>query len=221
MSQDYKEVNMKIKQNHLLKDLSGSSSKSDRGKGSIEGSSSLSGAHNIKNKILIFLLILFLIPLKANAFPQYLDIFNKDKFTRPEMKNMCSVCHQNPNGGGPLNDFGMAFDANGRKITDNIRQKFPELFNLMQSLAPKIVRVKPMTITLGKETKIMIVGNNFASDSTVKIDDSSENIQATFVNSKRIDATIIFNNIGIHTVQVVNVTGQASNIFKVKVKPAK
>ncbi len=175
----------------------------------------------MKNKTFIFLLVLFLIPLKANALPQYLEIFNNDKFARPEMKNMCSVCHQNPAGGGPVNSFGKAFDANGHKITNDLRQKFPELFNLMQSLAPKIVRVKPMTVTIGQEVKIMIVGNNFANDSTVKIDGSSENIQATFVNPKDIDVTIIFSNIGVHTVQVVNVTGQTSNTFKVKVKPAK
>ena len=175
----------------------------------------------MKNKTFIFLLILFLVPLKANAFPQYLEIFNNDKFARPEMKNMCSVCHINPSGGGPENDFGKAFNANGFKITNNLRQKFPELFNLMQSLAPKIVRVKPMVITLGQEVKIMIVGNNFASDSTVKIDDNSENIQAAFVNPKEIDVTITFSDVGVHTIQVVNVTGQTSKIFKIKVKPTK
>ncbi len=212
---------MKIKQKHLLKDLSGLSGKSDRGKGIGQGSSNLSEAYKIKNKTFIFLLVLFLVPLKANAFPQYMEIFNKDKFARSEMKNMCSVCHQNPNGGGPLNDFGVDFDASGHKITNNLRQKFPELFNLMQSFAPKIIRIKPASVTLGKEVKIMIVGNNFANDSTIKIDSSSDNIESTFVNPKDIDVTITFSNIGVHTVQVINVTGQASNIFKVKVKPLK
>ena len=176
---------------------------------------------NMKNKTFIFLFVLFLIPLKAYAFPQYMEIFNKDKFTRPEMKNMCSVCHVSPNGGGPLNDFGKAFDTNGHKITSDIRQKFPELFNLMQSLAPKIIRVKPAIVTLGQEIKIMIVGNNFANDSVVKIDGDSENIQSTFINPKDIDVTITFSTAGIHTVQVLNVTGQASNTLKVKVKPTK
>ena len=175
----------------------------------------------MKKKTFIFLLVLFLIPLKADAFPQYMEIFNKDKFARSEMKNMCSVCHVNPNGGGPENEFGKAFDANGKIITNNLRQKFPELFNLMQSLAPKITRVKPAVLALGQEVKIMIVGNNFASDSVVKIDGSSENIQSTFINLKDIDVTITFNEVGKHTVQVINITGQASNTFKVKVKPAK
>ena len=175
----------------------------------------------MKKKTFMFLFVLFLIPLRASAFPQYMEIFNKDKFARPEMKNMCSVCHVNPNGGGPLNNFGKTFDANGHNITNNIRQKFPELFNLMQSLAPKIIRVKPAVLTIGQEVKIMIVGNNFTGDSVVKIDGSSENIQSTFINPKDIDVTITFSAVGIHTVQVINITGQASNTFKVKVKPAK
>ena len=176
---------------------------------------------NMKNKTFIFLLVLFLLPLRSSAFPQYMDIFDKDKFAKSEMKNMCSVCHQNPNGGGPVNNFGMAFDASGHKITNDLRQKFPELFNLMQSFAPKIIRVKPIIVTLEQEVKIMIVGNNFANDSLVKIDGSSENVQTTFVNPKDIDVTITFSNAGMHTIQVVNITGQVSNIFKVKVKPAK
>lgn len=175
----------------------------------------------MKNKVYIFLLILFIIPLRVNASPQYMNIFNKDKFARPEMKSMCSVCHINPSGGGPVNDFGMAFSTSDRKITANIRQNFPELFNLVQSLVPKIIRVKPVTVLAGQEVKIMIVGNNFANDSTVKIDGSSENIQTTFVNSKNIDVTITFSNIGVHTVQVVNTIGQTSNIFKIKAKPQK
>ena len=176
---------------------------------------------NMRNKIFIFLLILFLIPLKAYAFPQYMEIFNKDKFARPEMKNMCSVCHVDPNGGGPLNEFGKAFDANGYKIANDLKQKFPELFNLMQSLAPKIIRVKPAVLALGQEVKIMIVGNNFASDSVVKIDGGSDNIQSTFVNPKKIDLTIIFDGAGVHTIQVISTTGQTSNTFKIKAKPVK
>ena len=175
----------------------------------------------MKNKLFIFFFIFLLFPLKAYSFPQYLDIFDKDPFARSEKRNMCSVCHVSPNGGGLLNEFGKAFDANGYNITNNIRQKFPELFNLMQSLAPTIIRVKPAIVTLGQEVKIMIVGNNFASDSAIKIDGGGENIQSTFVNPKDIDVIITFSAVGIHTVQVVNVTGQASNTFKVKVKPAK
>lgn len=161
------------------------------------------------------------IPLKGNCHPHDMEIFNNDKFARPEMKNMCSVCHENPNGGGTRNAFGMAFEANNETITNDLRKKFPELFDLMKALEPKIIRIKPSMITVSQEAKLAIIGKNFANDSIVKIDGNSENIQSTFVNPKRIDVTITFSDIGVHTVQVVNVTEQASNTFKIKVKPAK
>ena len=180
---------------------------------------------NMKNKSFIFLLVLFLIPLRVDAFPQYLDIFNKDKFARPEKKNSCGVCHNSPSGGGPVNDFGQAFDANGFKITNNLRQKFPELFDLMKALEPKIIRIKPSIITASQETKLLILGSNFASDSTVKIDGKEakdfSGSTVTFVSSKRIDLTITFTDVGIHTIQVINVTGQASKTFRIRVKPPK
>ena len=175
----------------------------------------------MRSRILILLILLLVFPLGAYSFPQYMDVFNKDKFARSEKKNQCSICHINPNGGGSVNEFGRAFDVNGFKITNNLRQKFPELFDLMKALEPKIIRIKPPMVIVGQEVKIMIVGNNFANDSTVKVDGSSENIQIAFVNPKDIDVTITFTDIGKHTIQVVNVTGQASNTFKVKVKPSK
>ncbi len=177
----------------------------------------------MKNKISMFLLILFLVPLKVSAFPQYMDIFNKDKFARPEKKNQCSVCHTNPNGGGPRNDFGNAFDANSHKITNNLRQKFPELFDLMKALEPTIIRIKPSKAVINQEVKLMILGSNFASDSIVKIDGIEakdfSGSTVTFVNPKRINLTITFTDIGKHTIQVINVTGQSSNIFKIKAIP--
>ena len=160
-------------------------------------------------------------PVSAYSFPQYLDIFNKDQFARPEKKNKCSVCHVSPAGGGPLNDFGKTFDANGHKITNDLRQKFPELFDLLKSLEPKIIRIKPIVFIVGKETKTMILGNNFANDSVVKVDGNDASVESTFVNSKRIDLTITFSEAGVHTIQIVNVTGQTSKVFKIKVKATK
>ena len=175
----------------------------------------------MKIKTLMLIVVLFLSPLSSYAFPQFVDIFNNDPFARPDKKNKCSVCHISPNGGGPRNDFGKAFDESGHKITNDIRQQFPELFDLLKALEPKITRVKPSLLFVNKQIKIMILGQNFASDSIVKIDGASENIQSVFVNSKRIDLTITISNAGVHTVQVENATGQISNSFKVKVKPVK
>lgn len=176
----------------------------------------------MKIKTLILIFVLFLSPLSSYAFPQFLDIFNSDPFSRPEKRNKCSVCHVSPSGGGPLNTFGMAFDANGKKITGDLRQQFPELFDLLKAMEPKINRVKPSKVFANKQIKIMILGSNFASDSVVKIDDKSiedfSGSKQTFINSKRIDLTITFTEPGVHTVQIENITGQISNSFKIKVK---
>ncbi|MBI2995305.1 MAG: IPT/TIG domain-containing protein [Candidatus Melainabacteria bacterium] len=171
--------------------------------------------------LMLFFVLFFLFPLTAFSTPQYMEIFNKDSFAKPEKKSKCSVCHVSPSGGGPLNDFGKAFSGNGKKITSNIREQFPELFDLLKSLAPKITRIKPKIAFAGQEAQFMILGKNFASDSIVKVDGISENIQSTFVSSKEIDLTISFSETGVHTIQVVSAIGQVSNIFKIKVKPAK
>lgn len=178
-----------------------------------------------KTLILILSLAVFYCQLKAYSYPHDMEIFNNDKFARPEMKNMCSVCHENPSGGGPRNTFGMAFEANNEAITNNIRQKFPELFDLLKALSPKINRVKPVVFIVGQETKVMILGANFSSDSVFHIDsislESTPHIEHTFVSPKRIDLTVTFDKVGKHTFHIVSPLGQVSNVFKVIAKPAK
>src|SRR5580765_2534826 len=84
-----------------------------------------------KSKTLKLLLCLsavaFLAP-GARALPEYLKIYAADPASRPELRTRCSVCHVNPAGGGPRNEFGVAFAQAGKKITPDLRQRFASLF---------------------------------------------------------------------------------------------
>lgn len=171
----------------------------------------------MKNKLLILSLVLSFCPLSAYSTVQYMDTYNKDKAAKSSMKNKCTVCHTSSAGGGARNDFGKAFEQAGKKITDNLRQQFPQLFDMLQATTPRIKRVKPSKVALGQETIIMIMGANFAEDSIVRIDGTDTTGQ-TFVSPSRIDLSITFDTSGKHTIQIVSASGQVSNVFKIKVK---
>lgn len=81
------------------------------------------------------LIILFAVALigpvtvkTVQARPEYLKIFAADTFSRPELRNKCSVCHVNPAGGGERNAFGKAFAAAGFEVTAELRRQFPDRF---------------------------------------------------------------------------------------------
>lgn len=171
--------------------------------------------------LFILLSIMQLIPLYSYSMPQYLEIYNNDKFAKQENKNKCSTCHINPNGGGPRNEFGQAFDKNGRKITNELRQQFPELFDLFKVLKPKIKRIKPKKVTVSEEVHLVIKGKNFEEDIVLEVDGVDINnlasTQIKIINTKKIELSTTFEEAGKHTIQVINTIGQGSNIVKIKV----
>jgi len=75
-----------------------------------------------------FLLTAFVIAAySVQARPEYLRRYAADPFSKPELRK-CALCHINPEGGGPRNDFGKAFAAAGLEFTPELRKKFPENF---------------------------------------------------------------------------------------------
>jgi hypothetical protein len=79
----------------------------------------------------------------TQARPEYMALFAADPLARPELRNRCAVCHVNPSGGGERNAFGQAFDAAGRRITPELRQRFPGLFRAEgEPQAPPVTFVK-------------------------------------------------------------------------------
>jgi hypothetical protein len=63
----------------------------------------------------------------ALAKPAFMDRYNKDPYSRAELRGKCTVCHIGK-GGSERNDFGEAFEDAGYRITPKLRAKFPELF---------------------------------------------------------------------------------------------
>lgn len=177
-------------------------------------------------KYFVILFLFFLVcPLSALSLPSYMEIYNKDKFAKAAQKNKCSVCHPNPSGGGGLNNFGKAFKEGGFKITSDLRNQFPELFDLAAATKPQIKRAKPNKLIAGAVVTLALKGKNFSSDSTLLIDGLSasdvEGAEVSFVSATQITLTITFSEAGVHTLQIQDALGQTSNVFKIKVKPPK
>lgn len=59
--------------------------------------------------------------------PAFMDRYNVDPESRPDLRNKCTVCHVG-RGGGERNDFGEAFADSGFRITPKLRKQFPDMF---------------------------------------------------------------------------------------------
>ena len=75
---------------------------------------------------LIFLVGMIVQP--AAARPPFLELFRGDPLRNQDWDG-CVTCHVNPLGGGPRNDFGLAFGANQFTITPLLRSDFPDRFD--------------------------------------------------------------------------------------------
>jgi len=72
----------------------------------------------------------------AWALPEFLARFARDPFSRPEFRTQCSTCHINPQGSGPRNPFGAAFERNDHLVTPEFRAAWPSHFVPSVTTAP-------------------------------------------------------------------------------------
>ena len=118
------------------------------------------------NKVIIRFLLLAAIfagALPSYALPQFLARFSADPFSRPEFRGHCSTCHINPNGGGPRNQFGTAFEKNNKTITPEFRAAWPDHFlaSISSDAVPSQAgEVKATFLSNGQDTVIQI-GNDY------------------------------------------------------------
>ena len=95
-------------------------------------------------KTIVFVIGVSILGINLGALPDYLKIYAADPSSRPDLRTSCATCHVNAIGGGPRNAFGNAFAAAGLKITNDLRKRFPDHFNLSdtQSVSLPVTFVK-------------------------------------------------------------------------------
>jgi len=76
---------------------------------------------------ILFLILLVVEAVPAAAFPGFLQIYQADPLRNPALDG-CVVCHVDPGGGGPRNEFGLAFADNEMTITPLLRSQFSDRF---------------------------------------------------------------------------------------------
>jgi hypothetical protein len=104
-----------------------------------------------------FLGALLFAPARSHALPEFLIRFSEDPFSRPEFRGQCATCHVNPNGGGPRNPFGAAFEENDKIITPALRAAWPDRFLPSAPTAPVATPAGEVRVTfLSSETETVL-----------------------------------------------------------------
>ena len=118
---------------------------------------------NKNTGLLVGFLTIALIALAApdsHALPAFMRRFTEDPFSKTEWRGQCATCHVNPAGGGPRNEFGQAFDKNGREITPQFRAAWPDRFVMMVDAAPAGT-VQTTFVNGGREAVLVIGGDSY------------------------------------------------------------
>lgn len=193
----------------------------------------------MKIKRLLVIVITFSVTSTlAYAFVNCQSKYANHPLALPNRKNDCSICHISPNGAGPQNAFGKAFQQAGFKITDDLIAKFPELFlqeapkteetdtkeeesvtEAGSAPAPKIKRIKPIKVTINNPITVKVIGNNFVQGSKIFLND--EEISTTFLSDMILQFELTLTNSGKHTIKVINPDNKESNVKNIKGKGVK
>jgi hypothetical protein len=80
-----------------------------------------------KMKLILTLAYIAAATVVALAKPAFMDRYNNDPYSKPDLRGKCTVCHVGK-GGGERNEFGEAFEDASYRITPKLRGKFPEMF---------------------------------------------------------------------------------------------
>ena len=98
------------------------------------------------------------------ALPEFLLRFTRDPYSRPEFRGQCSTCHLSPQGGGPRNPFGSAFEKNKHLVTPEFRQAWPDHFLPSVTTAPVASAQGEVKVTLfanERDTVLEIGGERY------------------------------------------------------------
>ncbi len=108
-------------------------------------------------------LVCFLAAQFAYARPEFLVRYATDPFSKADLQS-CATCHLSPSGGGARNVFGKAFAANNFRITEDLRQRYPDRFLASKSTPESDVggqKVKA-TWTSGRDNELVLqIGESF------------------------------------------------------------
>ena len=122
--------------------------------------------------LLAVFLLLFHRP--AYAIPDYLDLYLNDYYATNSAQT-CGLCHQNPNGGGARNAFGLEFEKT-HQITPIMRSQNPDKFKY------PIAKISD-TLTIhfadpyGQQIVIETAGKKIAVDAVKQTVDGKETLQ--------------------------------------------
>jgi len=192
----------------------------------------------MKLKAFILSLIILFLGNTAFAFINCQPKYDNDKRSLPSLRGSCGVCHINPNGSGPQNAFGNAFKNAGFMITDELVEKFPNLFKKPEPVttptppqdnnsvgasstssgsasqaAPIIKRIKPNKVKINIQTMAAIMGQNFIEGTKAFVDNNE--VLTTVKSKVLLLIDFVLNSPGLHNVKVQTPDGQESNTVKI------